>query len=126
LERCGAIISMPSLRNSGTRPCQLGTILTLRDNVPKMIVVAEGSNEIARLRHSLPGVDEFISKSANEGALATRVSEMVALANSAIGEHASVPSVMHIGDCKLDLSGHFFIAPDGKEVGSRASRGRFA
>ena len=78
-----------------------------------MIVVAEGLNEIAGLRQSLPGVDEFISKSAT---LATRVSEMIARADSVASEHGSVPSVMHVGDCKLDLGGHVFIAPDGEEV----------
>ena len=41
---------------------------------------------------------------------------MIALADSAASEHGSVPSVMHIGDCKLDLGCHVFIAPDGEEV----------
>jgi len=80
-----------------------------------MIVVAEGPDEIARLRHSLPGVDQFILKSANEGALATRVSEMIALADSA-GEHVSAPSIVYIGDCKLDLGGYVFVTPAGQEV----------
>ena len=90
--------------------------LTLRDTVPKMIVVAGGTGRETRLRHSLPGVDEFILKSADEGSLATRVSEMIALADSAAGEHVSVPSIVYIGDCKLDLGGHFFVTPNGREV----------
>jgi DNA-binding response OmpR family regulator/class 3 adenylate cyclase len=100
----------------GPSPASLAMILTLRDTVPKMIVVAEGRDERARLRHSLPGVDEFILKSADEGSLATRVSEMIALADSAAGEHVSVPSIVYIGDCKLDLGGHFFVTPNGREV----------
>jgi DNA-binding response OmpR family regulator len=100
----------------GSSPGSLGMILTLRDTVPRMIVVAEEPDEIARLRHSLPGVDEFILKSANEGALATRVSEMIALADSAAGEHLSAPSIMYIGDCKLDLGGYVFVTPTGQEV----------
>ena len=100
----------------GPSPASLAMILTLRDTVPKMIVVAEGPDEIARLRHSLPGVDEFILKSADEGALATRVSEMIALADSAAGEHVSVPSIVYIGDCKLDLGGYVFVTPNGQEV----------
>jgi DNA-binding response OmpR family regulator len=52
----------------GPSPASLAMILALRDTVPKMIVVAEGSDEIARLRRSLPGINEFILKSANDGA----------------------------------------------------------
>ena len=100
----------------GPSPASLAMILALRDTVPKMIVVAEGPDEIARLRLSLPGVDEFILKSADEGALATRVSEMIALADSAAGEHVSVPSIVYIGDCKLDLGGYVFVTPNGQEV----------
>ena len=77
--RAAVLAPGPSLASSAM-------ILTLRDTVSKMILVAEGPDEIARLRHSLPGVDQFILKSANEGALATRVSEMIALADSAAGE----------------------------------------
>jgi DNA-binding response OmpR family regulator/class 3 adenylate cyclase/predicted ATPase len=97
-------------------PASLAMILTLRDTVPKMIVVAEGPDEITRLRHILPGVDEFILKSADDGALATRVSEMIALANGETGDHVSAPSIVYIGDCKLDLGEHVFVAPDGQEV----------
>ena len=100
----------------GPSAASLAMILTLRDTVSKMIVVAEGPDEIARLRHPLPGVDEFILKSADEGALATRVSEMIALADSAAGEHVSVPSIVYIGDCKLDLGGYVFVTPNGQEV----------
>jgi len=100
----------------GPSPASLAMMLTLRDTVSKMIVVAERPDEIPRLRHSLPGVDEFILKSADEGALATRVREMIALANSAAGEHVSAPSIVYIGDCKLDLGGYVFVAPNAQEV----------
>jgi DNA-binding response OmpR family regulator/class 3 adenylate cyclase/predicted ATPase len=107
--RVAVLAPGPSLASSAM-------ILTLRDTVPKMIVVVEGPDEIARLRHSLPGVDQFILKSANEGALATRVSEMIALADSAAGEHVSVPSIVYIGDCQLDLGGYVFVTHAGQEV----------
>jgi class 3 adenylate cyclase/DNA-binding response OmpR family regulator len=90
-------------------------VLALRDTVPEMIVVAEGPDEIVRLRSSLPGVDEFILKSAKDGALTARVSEMTALAEAA-GEGASVPSIAYIEDCKLDFGGYVFTAPSGQEV----------
>jgi DNA-binding response OmpR family regulator len=40
---------------------------------------------------------------------------MIALADSA-AEHVSVPSIVYIGDCKLDLGGYVFVTPDGPEV----------
>jgi DNA-binding response OmpR family regulator/class 3 adenylate cyclase len=97
-------------------PTSLAMIRKLRDTVPEMIVVGEGPDEIARLRSSLPGIDEFILKSAKDGALTTRVSEMIALADSASGESESAPSIVYIGDFKLDLGGFVFTAPNGQEV----------
>ena len=100
----------------GPSPASLAMILALRDTVPKMIVVAEGSDEIARLRRSLPGINEFILKSANEGALTAQVSEMMALADNAANERLSVPSIVYIGDSKLDLGAYVFVTPNGREV----------
>jgi DNA-binding response OmpR family regulator len=91
-------------------------IPALRDIVPKMIVVAEGSDEIDRLRRSLPEIDEFILKSANEGALTAQASEIVALADSAADERLTVPNIVYIGDGKLDLGGNVFVTPDRREV----------
>jgi DNA-binding response OmpR family regulator len=94
----------------------LATVPALRDTVPKMIVVAEGPDEIARLRRSLSGVDDFILKSASEGALAAAVSEMIALADGAAGKRVSFPRIGYIGDGKLDLGGNVFVTPNGREV----------
>jgi DNA-binding response OmpR family regulator len=94
----------------------LATVPALLDIVPNMIVVAEGPDEIARLRRSLSGVDDFILKSANEGALAAAVSEMIALADNAAGKRVSFPSIVYIGDGKLDLGGNVFVTPNRREV----------
>jgi DNA-binding response OmpR family regulator len=93
----------------------LAMVLALRDTVPKMIVVVEGPDEIA-LRRLLSGGDDFILKSANEGALAAAVSKMIALADSAAGKRVSFPSIVYIGDGKLDLGGNVFVTPNGREV----------
>ena len=84
----------------------------LCDTVPKMIVVAEGPDEIARLRLSVPGVYEFFLRSANEGVLAARVNEMMALADSATGGCVPVPSVLCLEDSKLDFRAHVFVTPN--------------
>jgi DNA-binding response OmpR family regulator len=93
----------------------LAMVLALRDTVPKMIVVVEGPDEIA-LRRLLSGGDDFILKSANEGALAAAVSKMIALADGAAGKRVSFPSIVYIGDGKLDLGGNVFVTPNGREV----------
>ena len=100
----------------GPSPTGPTTILTLRDTVPGIVVVVEELDEIARLRRSLPGIDEFILKSANEGALATRVSDLIARADSAAGERVSVPSIVFLEDSKLDLGGYVFVNSNGQEV----------
>ena len=73
----------------GPSLASLATLLALRDTMPKMIVVAEGPDDIARLRRPLSGVDDFILKSAEEGALAAAVSEVIALADGAVGKRVS-------------------------------------
>ena len=71
----------------GTGSADLAMILELRDTVPEMIVLVEGPDEIASLRRSLTGVDEFILKSSDASALTTRVSEIIALTDGAADEH---------------------------------------
>ena len=100
----------------GPSPDSLELMRELRDAVPKMIVLAEGSVDIDRLRRSLPTVDEFLLTSSNEGALTARVGEMMALADSAAGEPVPVPNILCIEDCRLDLAGHVFVDAKGREV----------
>src|SRR6516225_3948652 len=59
----------------GPSPASLPMIQQLSDRVPEMIVLAEGPDEIARLRSSLTGVHAFFLKTANESAVVTRVDE---------------------------------------------------
>ena len=62
---------------AGSSPASLELIRELRDAVPKMIVLAEGSADVDRLRRSLPTVDEFLLTSSSEGALSARVGELI-------------------------------------------------
>ena len=100
----------------GLSLASLATVLALRDTVQKMIVIAEEPDELACLRRLLSGVDDFILQSANEGALAAAVSEMIALADSATGKRVSIPRIVYIGDGKLDLGGNVFVTPNDREV----------
>jgi class 3 adenylate cyclase/DNA-binding response OmpR family regulator len=83
----------------------------LTDRVPEIIVLAEGPDEIARLRRSLTSVHAFFLKTSEEGAVVARVDEMTASA-----EPAPVPSILYLGDCKLDLGGCVFVDGYGREV----------
>jgi DNA-binding NarL/FixJ family response regulator len=49
----------------------------LRDAVPKILVLAEGSEKMARLRHSLPEADAFL-KSSSEKAVSAEIAAVPA------------------------------------------------
>src|SRR5262249_41274879 len=91
----------------------LAMIQQLSGRVPEMIVLAEGPDEIARLRRSLTSVHAFFLKTADEGAVITRVDKMTA---SADREPAPVPSILYLEDCKLDFGGCVFVDAYGREV----------
>src|SRR6516164_5461521 len=91
----------------------LAMIQQLCDRVPEMIVLADGPDEIARLRRSLSSVDAFFLKTANEGTVISRVGEMTASADS---KSSSVSSVLWIENCKLDFAGCVFVDGCGREV----------
>src|SRR5215471_9024539 len=91
----------------------LAMIQQLCDRVPEIIVLADGPDEIARLRRSLTSVHAFFLKTSDEGAVVTRVGEMTASADS---KSSPVSSVLWIEDCKLDFAGCVFVDADGREV----------
>ena len=100
----------------GPSPANLELMRELRDAVPKMIVLAEGSADIDRLRHSLPTVDEFLLTSSSEGALTDRVGELIGRTDSTACESRPAPGTLCIEDCRLDLTGYVFVDAAGREV----------
>jgi len=91
----------------------LAMIQQLCDRVPEMIVLADGPDEIAGLRRSFSSVRAFFLKTADEGAVVTRVGEMTASADS---KSSPVSSILWIEDCKLDFAGCVFVDACGREV----------
>jgi predicted ATPase/class 3 adenylate cyclase/DNA-binding response OmpR family regulator len=87
----------------------------LRDTVPKMLVLAERSEDMARLSRSLPEADGFLLTSPCEDELVNRLAELAAPAK-AEGDTAPVPTILSIEDGKLDLAAHLFIDADGREL----------
>src|SRR4029077_19260083 len=84
----------------GPSPASLELTRELRDTVPKMIVLLEGSDDIDRLRRSLPGADEFLLTSSSEGALTDRVGELIAHTDSTACESRPAPGMLAIEDCR--------------------------
>lgn len=66
---------------SGSSPAKLAMLAELRDNVPKIIVVAQRPEEIARSHGSLPGTEVILLQKSNEDAVIRGVGEIIAAAN---------------------------------------------
>src|SRR6516165_7093259 len=97
----------------GPSLASLAMIQQLCDRVPEMIVLADGPDDIARLRRSLTSVHAFFLKTSDEGAVITGVDEMTAPVDT---ELARVPSILCIEDCRLDFAGRVFVDAYGREV----------
>jgi class 3 adenylate cyclase/DNA-binding response OmpR family regulator/predicted ATPase len=95
----------------GPSPESLASMLELRDSAPHMIVLAEDTDQITCWHRSFPELETFLLKSSNEGALLAFVNEKIAHADPVFGS-----SILHIGDCTLDLAGHVFVDADGGEI----------
>src|SRR6516162_6739914 len=97
----------------GPSHTRLAMIQQLCDRVREMIVLADGPDEIARLRRSLSGVHAFFLKTSDEGVVISRVGEMTASADS---KSSPVSGILCIEDCKLDFAGCAFVDACGREV----------
>ena len=86
----------------------------LSDRVPRLIVLAERSTDIARLDRSLPGADPHLSQPLDEQKLLGRLAEMIA---SPVEDHAALaPAALRIEGCRINLPGRTFVHADGREV----------
>jgi DNA-binding response OmpR family regulator/class 3 adenylate cyclase len=97
----------------GSISTSLAVLQQICDRVPEMIVLAEGPDELARWRRSLPGARAFFLKTANQSAVIARVGETTACANS---EASPVSNFLCVEDCRLDFARRAFIDSCGREV----------
>jgi predicted ATPase/DNA-binding response OmpR family regulator/class 3 adenylate cyclase len=88
----------------------------LRDSVPKLLVLAERSEDMARLSRSLPEADAFLLKSSIEEELVCRLAELIIPTKAGGDTAAPVPTSLWMEDCKLDLAARLFIDADGREL----------
>src|SRR5262249_12009159 len=97
----------------GSSSASLAVLQQLCERVPEMIVLAEGPDELAHWRRSLPGARAFFVKTANENAVISRGGEMTACADN---EASPGSNVVCIDDSRLDFAGRVFIDGCGREV----------
>ncbi len=88
----------------------------LRDTIPKILVLAERTDEITHLSRSLSGADAFLLKSSSNEELVDRLAKMMAFDDTAQNEIASAPTTLCIEDRRLDLAAHVFVDADGHEL----------
>jgi predicted ATPase/class 3 adenylate cyclase/DNA-binding response OmpR family regulator len=98
----------------GSSLASLAMARKLHDTIPKMLVLAERSDDMARLRCSLPEADVLLLKSWDEEELVGRLAEMAVPVTT--GNTVPVPATLWIENCKLDLAARLFIDADGLEI----------
>jgi len=86
----------------------------LRDKIPTTILVGHRTDEIVRPGHTRQGTDAFPEGALDEQKLLDRLSQSAALPGNKRDE--TVPGLVKIEDCKLDLAGHTFVDGSGREV----------
>ena len=82
--------------------------------VPRLIVLAERSDDVARLGRSLPGADTYPSQPLDEQQLLGRLAEVVAFPGD--DQAALAPAALRIEGCRINLLGRTFVHADGREV----------
>jgi DNA-binding response OmpR family regulator/class 3 adenylate cyclase/predicted ATPase len=92
----------------------LAFVRRLSDMVPRLIVLAERSDDVARLGRSLPSADTYPSQPLDEQQLLGRLAEVVASPGD--DQAALAPAALRIEGCRIDLAGRTFVHADGREV----------
>jgi TolB-like protein/DNA-binding response OmpR family regulator len=88
----------------------------LRDLVPRMIVLADRTDDIGLFARSLPGVDALLLHPLDEHGLLDRLANAMATPKNTGDEPAPAPAILRIDGCRLDLAGRTFVHADGREV----------
>jgi DNA-binding response OmpR family regulator/class 3 adenylate cyclase len=98
-----------------SQPIGLSVLEELRVTIPKILVLSERPDEIARLSRSLRGVDAFLLKSSSNEELVDQLAKMMAFGDTAQNGASSLSTALCIGDRRLDLAAHVFVDADGHE-----------
>ena len=99
----------------GSEQEALYTMLSLRDRVPKIIVLCERRNAIDRLCQSFPQADYLILDGIDERTATNRIVDLMGCPTQE-PESLNVSRTLQFGNCRLDLSGHVFITEKGDQI----------
>jgi LuxR family maltose regulon positive regulatory protein len=86
----------------------------LGGRVPKMIVLVERSEDIARLGRSLPGANVCLSQPLDEQQLLDRLAQ--AMRSPGSDEAVPEPATLCVDGCRVDVAGRTFVHADGREA----------
>jgi DNA-binding response OmpR family regulator/class 3 adenylate cyclase/predicted ATPase len=86
----------------------------LSDRVPRLLLLAERSDDIAELARSNPRVSVRLLQPLNEKQILADLAKM--MVSSGTDEPGPAPDMLLFGDCSLDLAGRAFVRGDGREV----------
>jgi DNA-binding response OmpR family regulator/class 3 adenylate cyclase len=100
----------------GSGLASLAIAQELRDAVPKLLVLADTSEDMTRLDRSFPEVDAVFLKSSSEEELVGKLAEMIAVSARTGDDAAPRPTILWIENCKFDLAARVFIDAEGREL----------
>jgi DNA-binding response OmpR family regulator/class 3 adenylate cyclase len=98
----------------GSRPAGTALVQELAERVPRLLLLAERSDDVTGLARLIPGVTVGLLHPLNEKQILDDLAR--ATASSETDEHASASTAFLIGDCRLDLAGRIFVRADGREA----------
>jgi predicted ATPase/DNA-binding response OmpR family regulator/class 3 adenylate cyclase len=98
----------------GSSLAGLASARRVSERVPKLILLAKGSDHIASLGHSLSDLNVYPSQPLDERQLLDRLAEVIA--SSKGDESAPAPAALRIGNGRIDLAGRTFIDAEGGAV----------
>ena len=88
----------------------------LRDQVPRTMVLGDGTDEILRPGHPLRGSDTFPAPELDEQKLLDQLARLTVSAGSTAEGTGTGPVILKIEDCQLDLAARTFVDSNNREV----------
>lgn len=92
----------------------LAFVRQLADRAPRLIVLAERTEDISRFTSSLPEITVSKSQPLDEQELLAHLTKL--MRSPAYGDSSPSPAALNLAGCRIDLAGRSFIHADGREV----------
>jgi DNA-binding response OmpR family regulator/class 3 adenylate cyclase/predicted ATPase len=99
---------------SGSAATSLAFVRQIADKIPRLIVLAERPEDVARLTGSLPDVTVYKSQPLDEQQLLERLAQLVGSPER--DEIDPAPAALRLAGCRIDFAGRSFVHADGRQV----------